>query len=101
MSYIVIAQFRVKPSCVKDFLVLAQDDAKHSVEDEAGCLQFDVSISQVEMSTVLFYEVYQSRAAFEAHLKTPHLERFREGFSPLIEEELPVHFLDRSYSVKS
>lgn len=101
MSYIVIAQFRVKPSCVKDFLALAQDDAKHSVEDEAGCLEFDVNISQAEMSTVLFYEVYQSRAAFEAHLKTPHLERFREGFPPLIEEELPVHFLDRDFSAKS
>ena len=46
---------------------------------------------------VLFYEVYDSRAAFEAHLQTPHLARFREGFPALVVEERPVRFASRHH----
>lgn len=48
-------------------------------------------------TTWLFYEVYDSREAFDDHLKTPHLDRFREAFPALIEEELPVRFLNRQW----
>ena len=45
---------------------------------------------------VVFYEVYDTRAAFDAHLETAHLARFREAFPPLIVEELPVRFAERT-----
>jgi quinol monooxygenase YgiN len=44
---------------------------------------------------VVFYEVYDSRAVFEAHLETPHLARLRDAFPPLIVEEKPVRFAER------
>jgi quinol monooxygenase YgiN len=46
---------------------------------------------------VLFYEVYDSREAFDAHLQTPHLARFREGFPALVSEERPVRFASRHH----
>ena len=46
---------------------------------------------------MVFYEVYDSRAAFEAHLETPHLARFRDAFPPLIVEEKPVRFAERRH----
>ena len=48
-------------------------------------------------NNVVFYEVYDDRQAFDDHLKTPHLDRFREAFPALIEEELPVRFLNRQW----
>jgi quinol monooxygenase YgiN len=36
--------------------------------------------------------VYDARAAFDAHLQTPHLDRFRAGFPALIVAERPVRF---------
>lgn len=91
--FAVIAQFDVKPGKRDEFLAIARDDADHSVADEAGCLQFDICTSEDEPDLVTFYEVYQSRAAFDAHLDTPHLDRFRQAFPALIDKERPVRFL--------
>lgn len=44
---------------------------------------------------VAFYEFDDRHAAFDAHLTTPHLERFRESFPPLIAEERRVRFAER------
>lgn len=95
--FIVIAEFRVKPGEMDAFLAAAADDARHSVADEPGCRQFDVVRPEADADAVLFYEVYDSRAAFDAHLETPHLARFREAFPPLIVEERPVRFGARQH----
>jgi quinol monooxygenase YgiN len=41
-AFVVIAEFRVRPEKLADFLEAARDDAAHSVADEPGCRQFDV-----------------------------------------------------------
>jgi quinol monooxygenase YgiN len=43
----------------------------------------------------LFYEVYQSRQAFEEHLKTPHVDKFRAILSEHVQAERPVRTLQR------
>lgn len=96
--FVVIAEFQVKPGHMADFLALAHDDATHSVSLEPGCRAFDVCVSEADDETVVFYEVYDDRAAFDAHLETPHLARFRAGFPALIVTERPVRFLARTCS---
>ncbi len=95
--FVVVAEFRVWPERLADFLEAARDDAQHSLADEPGCRQFDVAQPQGEDGTVVFYEVYDSRAAFDVHLQTPHLKRFRAAFPSFILEERPVRFLHRHY----
>src|SRR5215218_887340 len=70
--FVVIPEFVVKPNCIDAFLALAQDDASHSVADEPGCRQYDVVQMEGAPHHVLFYEVYDSRTAFEAHLQREH-----------------------------
>jgi quinol monooxygenase YgiN len=89
-AYVVIPEFVVKPGCLDAFLALAMDDANSSVADEPGCRQFDVVQVEGKLDHVIFYEVYDSRAAFEEHLKTPHFARFKDGFPVLVNEERPV-----------
>jgi quinol monooxygenase YgiN len=96
-AFVVIPEFVVKPDCLDAFLALARDDASHSLADEPGCRQFDVVQMEGAPCHVLFYEVYDSRAAFDAHLRTPHLARFREGFPALVAEERPVRFANRHH----
>jgi quinol monooxygenase YgiN len=96
-AFVVIAEFQVKPGKMPAFLEAARDDARHSTADEPGCRQFDVICPEGSEDTVVFYEVYDSRAAFDAHLETLHLERFRQAFPPLIVEERPVRFSRRDY----
>ena len=90
--FVVIAEFRVKPGRLDAFLAAAEDDARRSVADEPGCRRFDVILGEGDGRSVVFYEVYDDRAAFDAHLETPHLARFRVAFPPLVEAELPVRF---------
>ncbi|WP_159953368.1 putative quinol monooxygenase [Rhizobium sp. 18065] len=96
-AFVVIAEFQVKPGKMPAFLDVARDDAKHSVADEPGCRQFDVICAEGSDDTVVFYEVYDSRADFDLHLETSHLARFRDAFPPLIVEERPVRFSTRHY----
>lgn len=96
-AFVVIAEFRIRPERLAEFLEAARDDAQHSLADEPGCRQFDVVQPEGEDDAVVFYEVYDSREAFDAHLQTPHLKRFQTAFPPLILEERPVRFLQRRY----
>ena len=96
-AFVVIAEFDVKPGKMDQFLAAALDDARHSVGDEPGCRQFDVIRPEASDHIVLFYEVYDSRAAFDLHLETAHFARFRDAFPPLIVEERPARFGHRRH----
>jgi len=94
-AFVVIAEFEVKPDHLAAFLDLAMEDARLSVSNEPGCRQFDVVVPSNGAPSVVFYEVYEDRSAFDAHLQTPHLARFRAGFPALISAECPVRFARR------
>jgi quinol monooxygenase YgiN len=82
--FVVIAEFDVRPEGLEGFLALAAADASQSVAKEPGCHQFDVTVDQADPNHVVLYEVYESAAAFDAHLQTPHLATFRDGIEPLV-----------------
>lgn len=96
MAFVVLPEFEVAPGNLTAFLKAARADAARSVADEPGCLQFDVTVEGEDPARVVFYEVYRSREAFDAHLETPHLAEFQKALS-LVERELPVRFLDRRH----
>ncbi|SDE52056.1 Quinol monooxygenase YgiN [Paracoccus isoporae] len=78
MSFVVLPSFEVEAEHLDAFLEEARADATQSLATEPGCRQFDVIVDrQATPIRVLFYEVYDDRAAFERHLQTPHLARFR------------------------
>ena len=97
MAFVAIPEFQVRPGCMDAFLAAAADDARHSVADEPGCQQFDVVRPEGSEDIVVFYEVYDSRAAFEGQLETPHLARFRDAVAALNVEEKPVRFAERRH----
>ena len=83
-AFVIIAEFEVKPDKLEQFLELARTDASQSVEREPGCRQFDVTLDREQPNRVMLYEIYDDEAAFDAHLKTPHLAAFRAGIESLI-----------------
>jgi quinol monooxygenase YgiN len=83
-AYVVIAEVTVQPDRLSDFIAHSLEDARDSVANEPGCRQFDVNVAADGSATVVFYEVYDSRGAFEAHLKTPHFFRWRDATEGLI-----------------
>jgi quinol monooxygenase YgiN len=90
--FVVIAEFQVKKECLPAFLAAARQDATQSMAKEPGCRQFDIVVPDGDSGHVVFYEIYDDRKAFDAHLETPHLAAFRQAFPPLIVREIPVRF---------
>ncbi len=76
---VVLAEFIVPPKYMEAFLEVCRGDSSSSRSDEPGCLQFDVLTDPKEPDRVLLYEVYADRAAFDAHVRTPHYAVFAEG----------------------
>jgi quinol monooxygenase YgiN len=83
-AFVIVAEFEVRPEAIDAFLEAAIADASASIANEAGCRQFDVTRSNEHPNQVLLYEVYNSQAAFDAHLETPHLKAFRDQIDPWV-----------------
>ncbi len=96
-AFVVIPEFVVRPGCIDAFAALAQEDASRPLADETGCRRFGVVQMEGAPLRVLSHEVHDSRAAFGAHMRTPHLARSREGFPALGLEQRPVRFASRRH----
>ena len=93
-AYVIVAELTVAPERLADFIAHSSEDGRASVANEDGCRQFDVHVSADGSPTVVLYEVYDDRAAFEAHLQTPHFFRWRDATQDWITER-SVSFLHR------
>ena len=76
--YALIVTIQIQPEHREEFLASMLDDARGSVNDEPGCLRFDVLQDPNDPNKLYLYEVYRDRAAFDAHLQAPHFIRWRD-----------------------
>lgn len=79
-----LAEVEVHPDKVEAFLQVAQEVARASVETEPGVLALYPVRVKGTSSTFRVIEVYRDKAAYEAHLKTPHFLRYKEASLPLV-----------------
>ena len=84
--YVVTVEFAARPAFADAFLREMVANAAASREREPGCRQFDVCAS-AEDGVVFLYEVYDDRAAFDAHLATPHFEAFNAATADWVERK--------------
>ena len=76
--FVIHAPIPVKADRVSDFIDAICLDAIGSVNEEPGCLRFDVFQNQEDPTEIYLYEVYANKAAFDYHMRTPHFERWFE-----------------------
>ncbi|MDH3388537.1 MAG: antibiotic biosynthesis monooxygenase [Gammaproteobacteria bacterium] len=74
--YVVVVEFSARPRHADAFKRRVRQQAQDSLEREPGCHVFDVCIDPERDNFVLLYEVYSDRAAFDAHLASPHFMDF-------------------------
>jgi quinol monooxygenase YgiN len=72
--YVVTVVFEPRAEHAPAFLDAMIANARASREREPGCRQFDVCVD--DAGTVFLYERYDDRAAFDAHLASPHFREF-------------------------
>jgi quinol monooxygenase YgiN len=90
--YVVAVKFVVKPGCGEAFAELIVRNARASRANELGCRQFDVTVAIDRPDTVFLYEVYDDRAAFDAHCGTGHYREFIAATASLVASKQPEFF---------
>ena len=82
--FAVWVQFDVKPGLLPAFLDAARLDARGSVGNEPGCHRFDILQDPEVPNRVYFYEVYEDKAAFDAHCEMPHFKTYFTTTEPMV-----------------
>ena len=85
--FAVIVTFRFKADKADEFLPLMKLNASRSLADEPGCQRFDVCEDDAHPNEVFLYELYDDRAAFDAHLASPHFKDFDAAVADMIVEK--------------
>ena len=80
-----VVDFTVKPGTKTQFLEIIQEHASKTLENEEGCLQFEVCDAVEGENRVFLYEMYADDAAFEVHKTSPTLARTRERYADIVE----------------
>jgi len=74
--YAVIVEFTLNPGFSMAFRDRVRRQAAESLALEPYCHVFDVCIDPQREDSVLLYELYSDRAAFDAHLASAHFRDF-------------------------
>ena len=82
--YVIVVDFEIEPDRLTDFMPLMSQNAAASVREEPGCHQFDVCQEPDRPHHIFLYEVYDDRAAFEAHLASPHFRDFDAATASMV-----------------
>lgn len=75
--YVVTVGFAIVPEHAEEFAAAIVENARRSLDVEPGCHLFEVCRSEAA-DEIFLYEVYADRAAFDAHLASPHYHSFSQ-----------------------
>ncbi len=86
----VVGDISAHPGAFAEYLELMRAHAAASRE-EPGCLRFDVLVPLEGGGRLLVYELFEHRAALEAHRTSARMEAFREKTRPLVKDGWTAH----------
>ena len=84
--YLIIAPLQIKEGHKEQFVEEIIADARGSLNNEPGCLRFDVVQDPENTNRIWLYEVYTDEQAFQAHTRTPHFTRWRDATRDWLDE---------------
>jgi quinol monooxygenase YgiN len=80
----VIAKLKAKKGCEQQLREMLRGLVEPTRAEE-GCIKYDLHRSLEDPGLFIFYENWESRPLWEAHMKSPHLTDFGEKQGALTE----------------
>ncbi len=74
-----IAEIEVYPQYLEKYLAFANEVDRLSVERESGVICLFPMQSAEDSTQIRILEIYASDAAYQAHLKTEHFQKYKQG----------------------
>jgi quinol monooxygenase YgiN len=91
-AFVIIVDFQLKPGARDAFRRLIDENATISARSEPGCQRFDVLEPVGQSDRVVLYEIYDNRAAFDAHCKSAHFDAFNTASTPYVRDKNVIEY---------
>ena len=85
-AVVLVLELLVKPQHRAEVLEALMEDADGALDQEAGCLRFDVTVDSQNPNRFMLYEVYRNAEARQIHRAAPYLKRVGAGLVTWLEE---------------
>lgn len=73
------AELEIVPGRLPEYLAFLREEIAASIEREPGVLMLHAVSERSAPHRIRLLEVYSSRAAYEAHIQTPHFLKYKQG----------------------
>lgn len=77
-NFIVLAEAPIQPQYLEEVKKLSADTLKSTL-DEPGCEAFYQTVKADEPNTLVFFEVFTSKEAFDLHMEADYTKAFFAG----------------------
>jgi len=94
--YAIVVDFTIHPLHIADFRKAMIENADASLAREPACRQFDVCLDPEADNKVFLYELYDNKAAFDAHLASEHFQTFNAKTASWVADKT-VSAYERAY----
>ena len=74
-----ISEIDVRPKYLEQYKTILKDEAEASVRLEPGVIAIFPMYQREKDTEFRILEMYSNREAYEAHLKTPHFQKYKSG----------------------
>lgn len=88
----IIVTFQLEPGSKDAFRRLIDENAIASARSEPGCRRFDVLEPTGTSDQIVLYEIYDDRAAFDAHRRTAHFAAFDGASAGYVRNKTVVEY---------
>ena len=83
-QFVVWVEFEIAPDSLDAFVGWVLENSRTSLEQEPGCLRFDVLFDPDAGPHVALYEIYSDAEAFAEHLRSAHFMTFDAWVRPMV-----------------
>ena len=79
-----ISEIEIHPDYLKEYKAILKEEAGASVRLEPGVVVIFPSFQRDNPAQIRILEIYASREAYEAHLKTPQFQKYKTETSRMV-----------------
>ena len=79
-----LAELEIDPAQLEQYKVLLEEEIEATTRLEPGVLTLYAVSLKDEPNQIRIFETYADQSAYEAHLRTPHFLRYKEGTRSMV-----------------
>jgi len=79
-----ISEIEIDSNYLKEYNAILQEESRASVQLEPGVIAIYPLYQKENPTQIRILEIYANREAFEAHLKTPHFQKYKTSTMKMV-----------------